>query len=77
MKDRKKPKYTTAVNLRKQPFKYYYVNDVKRFAVPAGRCYKCNKITDAFCDKCKEWVCEKHFIKPEKSEYEIFCLKCK
>jgi len=74
MKKHKKPRFTEARNLRKQVFKYYRIDDKKRYAVPGGRCHKCNKITDAFCDKCNAWVCENHMVKAD--EYSCFCLSC-
>lgn len=77
MSKRKEPYVKTARNSRRQPHKYYYVNDVHRLAVKAGRCYKCKKITDAFCDKCGKWVCKNHKFKPDKEDYICYCLECK
>ena len=65
---------TTATNTRGRLFKYYKVNDFRNIAVPAGRCYKCGKITDSYCIKCHKYICEKHmFI----TENEMFCADCK
>ena len=76
MKKNKKPRYSEARNLRRQQYKYYYVDDDHRYAVEGGRCYQCDKITDAYCDKCNAWICENHMIKPKQAEYECFCNKC-
>ncbi|MBW2984254.1 hypothetical protein KY361_04015 [Candidatus Woesearchaeota archaeon] len=76
-KSRTRPYVKTARNSRKAVHKYYYIDDIKRFAAKAGRCYKCNKITDAYCDKCGKWVCKKHMFKPDKEDYLCYCLECK
>ena len=77
MKKRKLPRYKTARDSRKAVHKYYYIDDTKRLAVLAGRCYKCGKITDAFCDKCGKYICKNHSFKPKKEDYECYCLECR
>jgi hypothetical protein len=42
-------------------------------AVPAGRCYKCRKVTDAYCGKCQRFLCEKHMLI---TDDEKFCDEC-
>lgn len=65
---------TTARNSRKYFYKYYKVDDTKQYAVLAGRCTKCLRITDIFCDNCFEHVCEKHVFH---NEVEYSCDECK
>ena len=78
MKQQDKPRLSTARNRRKSVYKYYKIkgDDIHTLPVEAGRCHKCNKVTDAFCDKCEKWICEKHMVKPDKDDYEAFCLDC-
>jgi len=77
MKKEDQPRLGTARNSKGFFYKYYPVegDKTKRIAVPGGRCYKCSRITDAFCDKCQKWVCEEHLAKGE-DEYICFCLEC-
>ncbi|MBS3098009.1 hypothetical protein J4209_04405 [Candidatus Woesearchaeota archaeon] len=77
MKDEDKPRFTTARDNKGFSYKYYPIegDSEHRMAVPGGRCYKCGKITDAFCDKCQAWVCETHLVSG-KDEGECFCLNC-
>ncbi|MBW2979788.1 hypothetical protein KY360_00040 [Candidatus Woesearchaeota archaeon] len=77
MKKKKEPYVKTSRNSRRDVHKYYYMNDVKRFAVKGGRCHRCGKITDAFCDKCGKWVCKTHSSKPDKEDYLCYCLGCR
>jgi len=53
----------TARNSRKDVHVYHPSGDAHKNAVHAGRCDKCNKITDCFCDKCNHWICENHLEK--------------
>ena len=78
MKKEEQPRLTTARDSRGVLYKYYKVAGDKdhRFTVPAGRCHKCNKITDAFCDKCQSWICENHLVKGNEDNM-CFCLECK
>ena len=78
MKKRDEPKLQTSRNRRGSVHKYYKIkgDEAHRFASEGGRCYKCNKITDAFCDKCEKWTCENHMVKPDKEDYASFCLGC-
>jgi hypothetical protein len=71
-----KPRLTNARAGRGFAYKYYPIkgDDKHRLAVLGGRCIKCGKITDAYCDKCNQWVCENHLIK--ESEYGCYCLDC-
>lgn len=75
---KRKPKRGTARNYRSVVYKYLpdEKSDVKSVAVMGGRCYKCNKITIAYCDNCQRWVCEKHMVKSEKDKNECFCSEC-
>ncbi|MFH2027948.1 MAG: hypothetical protein ABIJ08_02310 [Nanoarchaeota archaeon] len=77
MKQKDKPRLTEARNRRKAVYKYYPIEGDKlhKFSVPAGRCYKCGKITDAYCDKCHKWICENHIVKG-KEEGECYCNNC-
>jgi len=79
MKREEKPRLSQASNNRKVNYKYYSIkgDDTKKFAVLAGRCKACNKITDSFCDNCQEFVCEKHSSLVDNEDYECYCLKCK
>jgi len=65
---------TTATNTRGILFKYYKVNDFRSFAVRAGRCHKCKKVTDSYCIKCKRYLCENHMFV---TEDDIYCEDCK
>jgi len=70
---KQEPYVRTARNSRKAVHKYYASDKVHRNAVPAGRCAKCSKITDCFCDKCNHWVCENHL--QDENELDI-CEEC-
>lgn len=76
MKKEKKVHRSTAVNSRRAVYKYYKIDDVKSVAIPAGRCHKCSRITDAFCDKCSKYICKNHMVVPKKEDYECYCLAC-
>jgi len=71
---RQEPYAKTARDSRKAVHVYHAVDDAHRHAVPAGRCYKCSKITNAFCDKCNVWACESHLEK-NKQDFEV-CERC-
>ncbi len=73
-KPKHEPYQKTARDSRKAVHKYYPVDDTHRHAVPAGRCYKCKKITDAFCDSCNAWACKNHLEKT-KTDLEV-CENC-
>ena len=77
MKREDQPRLTTARDTRRVVYKYHKIkgDESKKFAVLGGRCYKCNTITDAFCDKCQKWTCENHLV-GGKEENECFCLEC-
>ncbi len=64
----------TARDSRRAVHKYYATDDVHRQAVPGGRCYKCSKITVAFCDKCNIWACENHLEK-DRNDLDV-CENC-
>ena len=72
-KRKKEPCVKTARNSRGAVHKYYASDDSHSHAVPAGRCAKCSKITDCFCDKCNHWVCENHL---EKEKELDVCENC-
>ena len=78
MKAKDKPTLQTSRNSRTSVHKYYKIkgDDIHRFAQEGGRCYKCNKVTDAFCDKCEKWTCKNHSVIPNKEDYGSFCLDC-
>ena len=77
MKKEDKPRFSTARDDKDFVYKYYPIKGDKehRMAVPGGRCYKCSKITDAFCDECQRWICENHLTEGEE-EGSCFCLDC-
>ena len=77
MKKQEKPRFTTGRDARGFSYKYYPIkgDEKHRVAVLAGRCNKCGKVTDAYCDKCSGWICEGHMVKG-KEEGECYCLKC-
>jgi len=70
---KQEPYVRTARNSRKDVHVYHPSGDAHRNAVPAGRCSKCNKITDCFCDKCNHWICENHLEK--ENEIDV-CKEC-
>ena len=72
-----KPRFTSAKNRRNFVFKYYPIkgDKIHKMAVPAGRCYKCHKITDSFCDNCNAWACKNH-LSAGKHKDEEFCSAC-
>lgn len=78
MKKEEKPRFTSARDRRGFSYKYYPIegDDKHRMAVLAGRCCKCGKVTDAYCDKCNVWVCENHLVSG-KEEGECYCFECK
>ena len=59
-KRRQEPYARTARNSRKDVHVYHPVDKAHRFASHGGRCNKCGKITDSFCDKCNKWACPEH-----------------
>jgi len=73
-KPKREPYSRTARDSRKAVHKYYNVDDSHSMPVIGGRCYKCNKITNSFCDKCSKWACEKHLEK-NKTDLEV-CSNC-
>ncbi len=56
----REPQVNTARDSRQAVHKYYPIDDSHSFAVPAGRCAACGKITDCYCDRCSSWACENH-----------------
>ena len=68
------PTVKTARDSRRAVHVYHHVDEAHRQAHPAGRCSKCNKITNCFCDKCSRWACKNHLHK--ENEIEV-CEKCK
>jgi hypothetical protein len=68
-----KPSVKTARDSRRAVHVYHPADDSHRQAYPAGRCSKCNKITNCFCDKCRSWTCGNHLHK--KGDFE-FCGNC-
>lgn len=72
---RKDPRLSDATNSRRRSYKYYYIDDNKRFAVAAGRCFKCGKVNDAFCDSCNQWLCKNHLVETDK-DGGCLCVKC-
>ena len=72
-KRKQEPYSRTARDSRKAVHVYHPSGDTHRNAVPAGRCVKCNKITDCFCDKCNHWACENHLQK--ENEIDV-CEDC-
>ena len=69
-------KFSNATNSRNIFYKYYKIDDNKSFSVLAGRCFKCSKITDAFCDKCFKYVCKGHLVMSDEDDNEGFCTEC-
>jgi hypothetical protein len=74
---KEKPRFSSARDSRGFAYKYYPIkgDEKHRVAVLGGRCFKCGKVTDAYCDKCNEWICENHLVKA-KVEGECYCLEC-
>ncbi len=70
---KREPTVKTARDSRRAVHKYYPMGDAHSSAVPAGRCFKCKKITDCFCDNCSAWACANHLEK--KNELD-FCENC-
>jgi len=70
---RREPYRKTARNSRRDSHVYHPVDDVHRFAAQGGRCFKCNSITNSFCDKCNAWACENHL--KEENGMDV-CEKC-
>ena len=75
-KRRREPYRKTARNSRRDAHVYHPVDadNVHRFASHGGRCHKCGKITDCFCDKCNKWACESHLEK--ENEIDV-CEDCR
>jgi hypothetical protein len=71
---KKEPYVKTARDSRRAVHKYYASDESHRQAVPAGRCVKCSKITDCFCDKCNHWACESHLEKENGLDVCESCL---
>lgn len=62
-----------AKNMRGKVFVYKPVDEVHKIAIPAGRCKKCNKITEKNCSICQIYICEKHI---KKSRSVSYCANC-
>jgi hypothetical protein len=71
---RQEPYRRTARDSRSAVHTYHAVDDVHRLAVQGGRCFKCGKITNSFCDKCNIWACENHLEK-DRNGLDV-CEKC-
>ena len=70
---RHEPYARTARNSRRDVHVYHPVDSSHRIASLGGRCFKCQEITDSFCDKCSSWACEKHL--KEENGLDV-CEKC-
>jgi hypothetical protein len=69
------PRKTDATNTRGYHFTYYRVDETKSISVPAGRCARCRRITDGFCDSCGAFTCENHTYLGE--DELSYCPDCK
>lgn len=66
-----------ARNSRADVHVYYPVDGTHRTAFQGGRCFKCGKITNSFCDKCSAWACESHLESRNGIDYCEKCLSLK
>ncbi len=53
-----------------------YKTEYGTLIVSAGKCHKCKKVTECFCDLCQEYICEKHMKTIEHGSNECYCEEC-
>ena len=61
------------MNFRTKKYKTGY----GKILIPAGKCYKCNKLTENFCDLCQRYICKKHLFAKEHGSNECYCENCR
>ena len=47
-----------------------------KILVPAGKCFKCKKLTESYCDLCQQYICKKHLFYKEHGSNECYCENC-
>lgn len=70
---RRKIRHSDALNTRGVSYTYVPVDDVHSVAIPAGRCFRCRKITTTYCFGCDRYICKNHTMTRED---ELWCPDC-